>query len=150
MLFSSSLCLVSAHHDISFTGTHWLCVNVCRDAWLNRKGEKEGESVLYCKYVSVWRTEVCWMTHPRWLSLSPLFLPPTHLRFLCAQAPDTHRQTLLLLFFYLGYRLTSYNGQRFYFCGPAVASAVLIEMSHVEVDSSQLYYLLFSYTWRVL
>lgn len=146
MLFSSSLCLVSAHHDISFTGTHWLCVNVCRDAWLNRKGEKEGESVLYCKYVSVWRTEVCWMTHPRWLSLSPLFLPPLTYAFCVLR----HQTPTDKLFFYLGYRLTSYNGQRFYFCGPAVASAVLIEMSHVEVDSSQLYYLLFSYTWRVL
>lgn len=96
------------HHDISFTGRHWVCVSVCvdlyRDARLTRKVDKERWRVLYCKFVSVWSAEVCWMTHPRsFSSFSSLRSPPL-LVHSGLTPPNKHHLPLLRLpsslFFY--------------------------------------------------
>ena len=96
---------VGTHRDSSFTGWHSDCVlkpERCVSWCLTKQKRKGGgmKRVFYCKYLSVLSAEVCWMTHPRWVFLSPLRRPSFHLLFLHAQA--RHPRTNILLC-YLGY-----------------------------------------------
>lgn len=102
MLFLSVLCLCLCALTLRTQGRGGGTDCVCRDAWLNRKGERASGRVLCRKHVSVWSAEVLWMTHLRWLSLylsSFFFAPPTY-----PSCVPTNKVSLCL-----SYLLTSFN-----------------------------------------